>query len=252
VDAVEVGDVVQVGRTRVFVGRVQALTRFPVKSTAGETISAVEVDQRGLVHDRTWAIYTADGGIASGKTSRRFRQIDGLMSWRSIAARDGIDVPRLLSPSGTSYAVDDPVAGEALSDNFGQSLTLRPEGLIPHHDDSPVHLVTSSSLSQLDSFSASTVDARRTRANIVLDTAERGWLEDAWEGLHLAIGPQVVLRIGSGMVRCVMVDQPQVGVVCESPILKTVGRVHDVVLGAKATVVRTGSIAVHDGAYLVR
>lgn len=251
-DAVEISGVGHVGRTRGFVGRVLALTRFPVKSTAGESLSAVEVDQRGLLHDRTWAVYTADGGIASGKTSRRFRHIDGLMSWRSTAAHDRIDAPRLHSPSGTSYAVDDPAAAEALSDNFGQPLTLRPEESIPHHDDSPVHLVTSSSLCQLESFSTSTVDARRTRANIVLDTAEDGWLEDAWEGLHLAIGPQVVLRIGPGMVRCVMVDQAQVGVVCESPILKTLGRVHDVVLGAKATVIQTGSIAVHDGAYLVR
>jgi hypothetical protein len=49
-----------------------------------------------------------------------------------------------------------------------------------------------------------------------------------------------------------MVDQPQVGVLCEPPILKALGDVHEVILGVKATVAQTGSIAVHDDAYLLR
>ena len=120
------------------------------------------------------------------------------------------------------------------------------------YDDCPIHLVTTSSIRQIESFIGSPVDHRRTRANIVLDTAESSWLEDSWEGLHLAIGPQLVLRIGSGMTRCVMVDQPQVDVLCASPILKALGDVHEVILGVKATVAQTGSIAVHDDAYLLR
>jgi len=243
---------VHLSQARVRIGRVLTLARFPVKSTAGESLHAAEVDQRGLVHDRAWAVYTADGGIASGKTSRRFRKIDGLMRWRSTAPADGNDVPQLHTPWGSSYAVDDPAAAEALTSNFGRPLTLRPEGSIPHYDDCPVHLVTTSSIRQIESYIGGPVDHRRTRANIVLDTAESSWLEDFWEGLHLAIGPQLVLRIRSGMTRCVMVDQPQVGVLCESPILKALGDAHEVILGVKATVTQTGSITVHDDAYLLR
>jgi uncharacterized protein len=242
---------VHLSQAGVRVGRVLALARFPVKSTAGESLQTAEVDQRGLVNDRRWAVYTADGGIASGKTSRRFRKVDGLMSWRSTAPADGKDVPQLHTPWG-SYPVDDPAAAEALTSNFGQPLTLRPAGSIPHHDDCPIHFVTTSSIRQIESFIGSPVDHRRTRANIVLDTAEASWLEDSWEGLHLAIGPQLVLLIGSGMTRCVMVDQPQVGVICESPILKALGDAHEVILGVKATVARPGSVTVHDDAYLLR
>jgi uncharacterized protein YcbX len=243
---------VHLSQARVRVGRVLTLARFPVKSTAGEALQTVEVDQRGLLGDRGWAVYTADGGIASGKTSRRFRQIDGLMKWRSTAPVDSNDVPQLHSPRGSSYSVDDPRAAEALTHNFGQPLTLRPERSMSHYDDCPIHLVTTSSIRQIESFIGSPVDHRRTRANIVLDTDESSWLEDSWEGLHLAIGPQLVLRIGSGMTRCVMVDQPQVGVLGGSPILKALGDVHEVILGVKATVAQTGSIAVHDDAYLLR
>ena len=228
-----------------------ALARFPVKSTAGESLQTAEVDQRGLVHDRGWAVYTADGGIASGKTSHRFRKIDGLMSWRSTIPDDGNDVPQLHTPWDRSYSVDDPAATEALTHNFGQPLTLRPEGSIPHYDDCPIHLVTTSSIRQIESFIGSSVDHRRTRANIVLDTTESSWLEDSWEGLHLAIGPQLVLHIGAGMTRCVMVDQTQVDVICESPILKSLGDAHEVILGVKATVAQPGSITVHDDAYLL-
>jgi hypothetical protein len=49
-----------------------------------------------------------------------------------------------------------------------------------------------------------------------------------------------------------MVDQPQVGVICESPILKALGDAHEVILGVKATVARPGSVTVHDDAYLLR
>jgi len=49
-------------------------------SPRGQTDRApsVAVDNRGLLHDREWAAYTSDGGIASGKTTRRFRRVDGL------------------------------------------------------------------------------------------------------------------------------------------------------------------------------
>ena len=109
-----------------------------MKSTAGEALQTVEVDQRGLLRDRGWAVYTADGGIASGKTSRRFRKIDGLMKWRSTAPADSNDVPQLHSPRGSSYSVDDPRAAEALTHNFGQPLTLRPERSMSHYDDCPI------------------------------------------------------------------------------------------------------------------
>lgn len=42
------------------------------------------VGQRGLEGHRTWAVHTADGGIGSGKTTRRFRRVDGLPA---LAAR---------------------------------------------------------------------------------------------------------------------------------------------------------------------
>ncbi|MBT2587161.1 MOSC N-terminal beta barrel domain-containing protein [Arthrobacter sp. ISL-95] len=56
---------------------IRALYRYPVKSTSGQTLSYANVTEGGLEHDRKWAIYTEDGGIASGKRTRRFRPVPG-------------------------------------------------------------------------------------------------------------------------------------------------------------------------------
>ena len=236
-------------RGGVDVGTVGALWRYPVKSTAGESVAAADVDARGLEHDRTWAVYTGDGGIASGKTTRRFRKVEGLMRWRSVVAageRTGSPGPVLVDPDGATYPVDDPAAADALGRAFSQPLELRRETTVSHHDDCGVHLVTTSSIRRVEELVGEAVDVRRLRANILLDTRGGGFEEDAWIDGELAIGPEVVLGLGPGMPRCVMVEQPQADVLAEPAVLKVLGREHDTVLGLQARVLRTGTVTVGD------
>ncbi|WP_089336172.1 MOSC N-terminal beta barrel domain-containing protein [Blastococcus mobilis] len=121
------------------------LTRYPVKSLAGEELAVVEVGPRGLAGDRGWAVHTEDGGIGSGKTTRRFRRVDGLLELR---ARLAGAVPVVDFPSGPLTA-DDAAANQTLSTVLGRPLELRPEGEVPHHDQSPVHVITSAALRSL-------------------------------------------------------------------------------------------------------
>jgi uncharacterized protein len=113
-----------------------------------------------------------------------------------------------------------------------------------------VHLVTTSSLRAVERVVGAQVAARRSRANIVLETEGDGFLEDAWEGCDLVIG-EVVLRLGPGMPRCVMVDMPQAGVAAEPPMLKALGNAHEVLLGLQAQVLRAGTLSLGDDARLV-
>lgn len=232
------------------VGTVRALFRYPVKSTAGELLDVAEIDARGLVGDRAWAAYTSDGGIASGKTTRRFRKVDGLLHWRStFDARPGTG-SWLLDPEGRGYRVGDPNADAALSAAFDRPLVLRAETTTSHHDDCGVHLVTASSLRATERLVAGGVDARRARPNVVLETEGAEFLEDGWEGAELALGSEVVLRLGAGMPRCVMVDQPQHDVASGTPVLRPLGRERDQLLGIQAEVVRTGTVRTGDPARL--
>ncbi|MCQ1994478.1 MOSC domain-containing protein [Arthrobacter sp. zg-Y1171] len=227
------------------VGSVQALYRYPVKSTAGQALRASTVTDRGLQHDRRWAVYTDDGGIASGKRTRRFRPVPGLMQWSS-RIEDSETAPLLLSPEGRQYRVDDPGASRALSAAFGRELTLRPETAVRHHDETPLHLVTTSSLAALEGL-AGAVDERRFRANIVIDTGSRpAFCEDGWVGAELVLGGEVILRLGEGMPRCVMIDQAQAGVPAERKALKLLGAHHSAEFGLQAHAVQTGKLRVGD------
>lgn len=113
-----------------------------------------------------------------------------------------------------------------------------------------VHLVTTSSIRRVEQLVGGRVDDRRLRANIVLDTEGIGFVEDTWTGGELVLGPEVVLRLGPGMPRCVMVDQPQADVLAGPPALEALGRTHAVMLGLQAHVVRTGAISIGDTARL--
>lgn len=233
-------------------GTVAQLYRYPVKSTVGQPLRVAPVCSCGLLHDREWAAYTADGGIASGKRTLRFRPVAGLMQWRSHAG-DEDSVPWLLSPAGDRYRVDDPAAAEALTRAFDQPLTLRRETTIRHHDESGVHLVSTCSIAGIEALLGARVDRRRLRPNIVLDTGRvPRWLEDDWVGASVAVGADVVLRLPAGMTRCVMLDQAQAGVAAGPAALRTLGRDHDLILGVQAAVIEPSIIRVGDAAMLVR
>ncbi len=228
------------------VGTVRSLYRYPVKSTAGQALSAAEVTPRGLRHDRGWAAYCDDGGIASGKSTRRFRRVLGLMEWTSRMGADD-DVPVLTSPAEVAHLADDPAASAALTAAFGRSLSLRAEGTVQHHDESSIHLVTTSSIAAVEGLVGGAVDHRRCRANIVIDTGpEPGFVEEAWAGADLVVGREVVLHLGPGMPRCVMVDHTQDGVAVDPKILRSLGVHHDTTLGLQARPARTGTIRVGD------
>lgn len=232
------------------IGTIRALYRYPVKSTAGQALRAAHVAAGGLQHDRKWAIYTADGGIASGKRTRRFRAVPGLLQWSS-RVEDEHDIPILVGPDGVEYRADDAAASQALSGAFDQPLTLRHETTLQHHDETPLHLVTTSSLEALAALSGLPVDERRFRANIIIDTGTApDFPEDHWIGAGLAIGDEVRVQLGQGMPRCAMVDQPQRGVGTEPKTLKLLGTHHNTILGLQAHTVRTGMVRIGDNVIL--
>lgn len=233
------------------VGTVRALARYPVKSMSGERLQQADVVERGVVGDRSWATYTAEGFLGSGKSTRRFRRVDDLLSLRAHLADDG--VPRVVFPDGRELRADVSVAADALSALLGQPLTLRPEAEGSHHDDSPVHLVTTAALRRLEQLHGDPVDVWRFRPNVVLDVDGVGFVEDDWKDRELALGDEVVLRLGAAMPRCVMVglEQPHEGLPADRRLLKTLGLVHDVEFGLQASVARSGVVQVGDVARLL-
>jgi uncharacterized protein YcbX len=222
---------------------VAALTRYPVKSVVGEDLAAVNVDRRGVEGDRLWAVRDADGKLGSGKSSIRFRKMDGLLSLS--ASYDG-PTPVVVFPDGTSARGDDPEVHERLSRHVGRAVRLAREDDVPHFDEADLHLLTTSSLARIAELHGRPVDARRARANLLVDTGtDAGFDEDDWLGRTVRIG-DVELRILRPMERCVMVTMPQIGLPEERGLLARIGEANDTCLGLVAEVVAPGRMRMGD------
>jgi uncharacterized protein YcbX len=175
---------------------------------------------------------------------RRFRRVDGLLRYSATAPGP---VPAVGFPTGERLPADDAATARLLSAALGRALTLRPEGAVPHHDAAAVHVVTTGALRRLGEMLGGPVDPTRFRANVVLDTDE----EDFEEGRELRLGADVVLRLGPGMPRCVMVDLPQSDLPRDGRILKALGDGAAPVFGLQAAVACGGTVRRGDAAVLL-
>lgn len=226
------------------VGSVACLWRYPVKSLLGEQCESLKLNARGVEGDRLFAIRNAERKIASGKNTRRFFKLDGLLTLR--AAYNG-DVPLISFPDGKTVSGDNTEIHAELSRALGQPLTLAREADISHLDAGPVHLLTTASLTWLrNAVPGAQIDERRFRPNIVIQTSGATPMEHTWLGKTLAIGKQVVLRVSEPTERCVMTTYAQSGLPFDERILKCIAQQTDLCFGVYANVVATGRIECGD------
>ncbi len=226
-------------------GEVTAISRFPVKSLVGKDLDSAVVDHRGLVGDRLWAVRDVDGKLGSGKSTRRFRRMPGLLELTASYGRDLTPVVRF--PDGRSINAADPGIHDALSAHVGRTVTLAREAEVSHFDEGALHLVTTTSLARLSEAQGTTVDPRRLRANLVIDTGgDPGFDEDDWIGRTLAIGADIVVRVRKPMIRCIMVDLPQAGLAADGHLLDAIARVNDTKLGLVVDVAQPGTLRLGD------
>jgi uncharacterized protein YcbX len=105
--------------------QVSQLWRYPVKSMIGETVTAIDLDELGVVGDRTWAARDLErGGIRGAK------KIGPLMR---LAARDlGSGHVEITLPDGTTVTTADADVDERVSVAIGHRVRL--EALRPVDD----------------------------------------------------------------------------------------------------------------------
>lgn len=222
-------------------GRISGIARYPVKSLVGENLTAARVDHRGIEGDRLWAVRDPDGKLGSGKSTRRFRRMPGLLSLRSRYEADL--TPVVVFPDGRSLRGDAPEVHRALSDHVGRPVTLAREGSVSHFDEGPLHLLTRASLARASQLHGTEVDPRRLRANLVVDTAEDPRFDEGeWVGRTLRVGADVLLRVRMPMPRCVMVGLPQVELPEDGRLLGTIADGNGTELGLVVDVLRPGVI----------
>ena len=228
------------------IGTVASVHRFPVKSMQGDAPGSVEVDENGIVGDRTWALRdTETGKLVSAKRPRLWR---ALLDCHATGTGDDVVVtlPATSESEGVSYGIRDaglPLALEALlgrsvaieaasgpmqgtyeSDwpeidgislagelEFPTNLTGEGTSFI---DLGILHVLTTSSLASIAATDDElVVDPSRFRPSILLDTPGlEGFPENEWNGRTLTVGTgddAVSITVGEPAPRCIMTTVAQ-------------------------------------------
>ena len=221
------------------------IRRYPVKSMGGEAPERAEVDGRGLIGDRTYAVVDGEGRFAAGKDSRRFRRRDEVFSYSAATDADGsVRVAR----SRDSWVVGDAALDEELSVRFGDPVRVLPEVGISHFDACPVSIIGTATLEWCERELGIDADRRRLRTNLVVQTADP-FEEETWVGREVEVGPAeraVRLAVVERVERCRTIDLAQDGVATTTRWLKALGTSRELCVAVYAEVRRPGTLAVGD------
>ncbi len=222
---------------------IHEIRRYPVKSMAGESLRSVEVDARGLVGDRWYAVVDGDGRLSSGKHSTRFRRRDAVFDFTSRTTAEGVRV----TGRGGEWRVGEPDLDHALSDAMGDPVQVLAEGPTPHQDAGEVSLVGTASLDWCREHLGVDADRRRIRPNLVVDTSEP-FVEETWTGV-LSVGT-ARLRVARRVERCRMIDIAQEGLPPEGSWLKALTDAREMCLAVYLDVDTPGALRVGDAVRL--
>jgi len=221
--------------------RVVSLHRYPVKSLLGEQGMGLDLERRGVVGDRLWSVRTAHNKIGSGKTTRRFEAVIGLLELRAVENNERVIVT---FPDGSRCFTDGADAGDRLCRHFGRPLTFAKETEVSHFDDGPVSLIGHASIAAVARERGEHVDPARFRANIFLDTSVP-FVEDGWIGQRVKLGT-AILQVTMASPRCVMVEMKTAQLPAQPGNVRATARINSAHLGVVATVVVPGRISIGD------
>ncbi|MDN4473800.1 MOSC domain-containing protein [Demequina zhanjiangensis] len=225
--------------------RVVSIRRYPVKSMAGESLESVELDSRGLVGDRAWAVRDADSRLASGKNTKRMVRRDAVFDYSARISAEG---SVLVSDGATERTAGDPYLDAALADAMEADVALAPETDVPHFDDGSVSLIGTATLDWCARELEVDADPRRLRVNLVVETDEP-FIEETWFGQRLEVGGAVLAPV-ERIERCRTIDLPQDGVADRTRWLKALGAQRDMRVAVYCDVATPGTLAVGDSVEL--
>ena len=247
-------------------GCVRSEKRYPVKSMRGEELDAAFVGFAGAYGDRTFALtsstrpkgfpyFTARDQREMLLYRPRFRSPQTAALPINLAEAQSLgpgitplygDASDLMvdveTPSGETFAIDDPALIRALGKGMKESPTvtlIRSDRALT--DCRPVSLISVQTASRLGEELQAEVDKRRLRANIYLDlTSARGYGKDALVGRSLRIGSKMTLSVLERDSRCKMITlDPDTGV-SNPAFLRPVAQAHEGMAGVYGAVLIEG------------
>lgn len=208
--------------------RIVRLRRYPVKAMGGEDVAALEATARGFAGDREFAVADAQGHLAAGKRTGRFRPHDEVFGYSARGAlgaglggagfgggsgdvggaggagggaRGGASGGArgvVVTAGENEWPVDHPDLARHLSAAVGKPMRVIPfaSSAYDFFDDSPISLVGTATLDWCARELGADADPRRLRVNMVIETSEP-FIEETWLGRDIVIGGGAALPLGT-------------------------------------------------------
>jgi MOSC domain-containing protein len=251
-----------------FVGRLESVWRYPVKSMPGEALPEAYVDFAGVLGDRLYAVHDAGAAKAfpfltarSRKEMLKFRprfcrpELTHAPDNLNEAETRGPGLTPLFrsseelaleieTPCGKTLSASDPalpglIAGDQLK---ASDLTLiRSDRAIT--DCRPLSLLATQTIDGIGQAVGMTLDKRRFRENLYLDLhAAESFAEDAFVGRRLRIGARLTVHVLERNIRCRMIGIDPDSLDENPDILRHVARNHDNRAGVYAAVLVAGLV----------
>jgi uncharacterized protein YcbX len=251
------GELAKGGTYMLEIGRVLEVWRYPVSSVGGEMSDALRLSPGGVAGDRLFGLYDrASRCPAAPEQEPRWRAALNLSS--VLCDRP---LPGLRFPERGPIALDDPCLPQHLTEYFRfdvgiaahsgsmQSTEMRLPVIAPRYAVSPLHLLTTASLRALETMTGiASIDRRRFRPSVLIETDGEVFIENDWVGQTLTIG-RVEVTVSERTRRCGMTLVSQPGLEEEPNVLRAIMRHNARSLGVYATPRGSGSISVGDRVY---
>lgn len=236
-------------------GHVRELVRYPVKSMAGTVTESAFLGWHGLDGDRRFAFRRL--GDDSGFPWLSASRVAELLLYHPVGLDESTGEPlptHVRTPAGTQLELRGEELQSEIAERFGSGVELMnlKHGIF---DDAAISVISLATIAGIGGEAGMSLDRRRFRANIVLETRDREpFLEDGWVGGTLVFGnsePRPAVSVTLRDVRCVMVNLDPDTATQDKRVLKTVVRLNKNYAGVYGAVVQTGTIRVGDPVSLI-
>ncbi len=236
------------GSSSLPVGRVVGLWRYPVKSMGAQSLTEAEVSWHGLPGDRRWAFIRNDAPRSGFPWFTIRQRVDMNRYQPSFADPAKPDTSKTLvtTPSGDTFAVDDPALGRDLCP-AGIQVIKQDRGVF---DTFPLSLVTIQTIAKLSEMVGEKLDVLRFRPNILVDACrDTPFQEDSWVGRDIVVG-DMRMRVDERDGRCVVITIDPETNERNPEVLRQVTEERERCLGVYGSIVKPGRVALDDEVHL--
>jgi MOSC domain-containing protein len=240
--------------SRIEIGHIEALFRYPVKSMRGEPLDSAPLGWHGLEGDRRLAFRRCDqrGSFPWLSASNLPELVLFAPRWGEGGNGDRVPT-HVVTPEGVEMSA----FGEDLAAEVGRrhgspvEMMHLKDGIF---DDASISVITSDTIREICQLAGQGADTRRFRPNILVRSTRRApFEENDWVGGVLTFGeaddaPAVAVTVPD--LRCSMVNiDPDRGHT-NPEVLRVVVRANQTNAGAYATVTRIGRLTVGQRIFL--